>query len=413
MKVEYGCIGEHLPHSFSKQIHDWLGLYRYDLKELDRDELRPFMLAREFRGINVTIPYKRDVIEYLDWISPRAEMIGAVNTIINREGRLFGYNTDFGGMEALIHRLGGKLHGRKVVILGTGGTSRTANAVAEHMGASEIIKVSRTGREGAVTYEEACDRHSDARFIINTTPSGMFPDVASTPIDLVGFQRLEGLIDAVYNPLSTVLVRRARSRGVKAEGGLYMLVAQAVIAAELFSGKKLDAGEIDRVFDEILAEKTNIVLTGMPGAGKSTVGRILARRLNRRLIDTDNEILRKTGMSPEVIIREQGETAFRDIESEVIADISALSGGVIATGGGAVLREKNVDALRGNGRLFFLDRDPDTIRPTRSRPLSDNREKLIKVYNERRPIYIGTADVRIASFEGPEETAREIERRLI
>ena len=292
----YGCIGKRLTHSFSREIHERLADYKYDLIELCEEELAPFLEKRDFEAINVTIPYKQAVIPYLDSVSDVARRIGAVNTVVNQDGRLCGYNTDYYGMRALIERLGLVLEGKKVLVLGTGGTSRTACAVASDLGASEIITVSRRKTEEHVSYEEASTLHPDARIIINTTPSGMYPDCESAPIDISAFDGLEGVIDAVYNPLCTNLVLDARERGVKAEGGLYMLVGQAVKASEIFLGNSYPKETVDDIFSKIKREKENIVLIGMPASGKSTVGKILAERLNRELIDTD-ELLEVTPKS--------------------------------------------------------------------------------------------------------------------
>ena len=269
---QYGCIGKKLTHSFSKEIHAKLADYDYELIELTEEEIAPFFEKRAFAAINVTIPYKQTVIPYLDSISPVAQRIGAVNTIVNKDGKLYGYNTDYYGMKALVERVGIDLNGRKVLILGTGGTSKTAQVLAADLGAGEVLTVSRKKTEAYITYEEAVCDHSDAQVIINTTPSGMYPNCEDKPIDIANFPKLEGVIDAVYNPLRTNLVLDAQERGIKAEGGLYMLVMQAVVAVEHFLDTAIPKETADRVFASIYASKENIVLTGMPGSGKSTVG---------------------------------------------------------------------------------------------------------------------------------------------
>lgn len=406
--MDYGLIGERLPHSFSKEIHEKIADYDYSLKELSSSELEAFILSKNFKAINVTIPYKQAVIPFLDWISPEAEAIGAVNTVVNRDGALYGYNTDFGGMRALIERLGVELKYKKALILGTGGTSRTAAAVCERLGAKEIYRVSRSGKEGSLTYEEACDKHSDADVIINTTPCGMYPDVFGCPVDLGRFPSLSGVIDAVYNPLRTSLVLAAEERGIAAGSGLYMLVAQAVLASALFTDSELDTVELtNKIYDEIYFEKRNIILTGMPGSGKSTVGRLIAERLSREFIDTDAVIVERYGEITK-IFAEHGEEYFRDIESEVIRELAPLTGKVIATGGGAVLRKQNADALRRNGELFFLDRSLDSLVPTADRPLADEKAKMEKLYNERLDIYMDTADYIIDADCDPEDAADSV-----
>lgn len=410
--MEYGLIGEHLPHSFSKEIHEQLADYTYDLHELTPDALDGFMREKAFKAINVTIPYKRDVMAYLDEISPSAKEIGAVNTIVNRGGRLSGYNTDMLGMQALISRIGLDLTGKTVLILGTGGTSHTAQYVAKHLGAGKVVTVSRSGRGGSVTYEDAPRLYPDAAVILNTTPAGMFPNVDAQAIDLSLFPALEGVADVVYNPLRTQLVQQAHALGLPAEGGLYMLVGQAVAAVEIFLDRKLDPDALDKVFQAVFADKESIVLTGMPGSGKTTVGKLLAEQLGRRFYDSDDEITSRTGRTPNEIIRADGEAAFRDVERDVIAALSLEPGCVIATGGGAILREENIRHLRANGRIFFLDRKPEDILPTDDRPLSSDRAALKKRYDERYPIYTATADSVIPVTGSPEDVAAAIRKEL-
>ncbi len=394
--MEYGLIGEKLGHSFSADIHKKIGDYDYRLRELPPDELTDFLMVADFKAINVTIPYKKTVIPHLFHISSEAEAIGAVNTVVNRDGRLYGYNTDYFGLTQLILRvMGGKPLEGKVLILGTGGTSLTAQAVVKHMGA-EALTVSRTAQNGAITYEEALASHTDAAFLINTTPVGMYPKTEGMAIDPVAFPCLKGVVDAVYNPLRTPLIRRARALGIPAEGGLYMLVAQAVAAYGCFFDCVPEETLIDRIYGELMAEKENVVLIGMPASGKSSVGKALAERLGRPFYDSDEEIVKEASMSIPSYFATYGERAFRDLESRVIARLSAeVSGAVIATGGGAVLRSENVDRLKGNGRLFWLDRDLEKLMPTADRPLSSDRNALEKRYAERYPIYRAACDARI------------------
>ncbi len=407
----YGCIGEHLPHSFSKEIHNKIGGYDYALREIPKGGLDAFMREKNFRAINVTIPYKQDVIPYLDEIDDRANAIGAVNTIVNKGGKLFGYNTDFYGMTALIEKLGLDLKGKKVLVPGTGGTSKTANAVAKALGAREIVTVSRSAGEGRVTYDEALSLHTDAQIIINTTPCGMFPEISGMPIDISGFSALEGVIDAVYNPLRTNLVSAAKARGIKAEGGLYMLVAQAVKAYEFFFDTVAESGLADRIFTELLSEKENIVLTGMPASGKTTVGRIIAADLGRELIDTDDLIVKKYGEPITDVFAKYGEDEFRRRETEIISKVAKISGTVISTGGGAVLRDENIKLLKMNGRIYFRDRELRYLLPTADRPLALSREDIEKRYEERYGIYVSTADEVIRTEDDARAAALEIERR--
>jgi len=409
---QYGCIGKKLAHSFSKEIHAHLADYKYDLIELGEEEIRPFFEKKAFAAINVTIPYKQTVIPYLDEVSDVAKRIGAVNTIVNRDGRLYGYNTDYHGMKALIEKAGVEIKGKKVLILGTGGTSKTANVVAADMGAKEIQTVSRRKSKDCITYEEAAGQHADAQVIINTTPSGMYPDCGSRPIDVSFFGALEGVIDAVYNPLSTNLILDAKKKGVKAEGGLYMLVMQAVVAVEKFIGERIPKEKADAVYAAVLASKENIILTGMPGSGKSTVGKLLNIE-GFEFIDTDAEIEKRCGCAIKDLIETKGEKAFRDLESEVIADVSSSCCRIISTGGGAVLREENIRSLKRNGKTFFIDASLSRLRATSDRPLSDTDEKLAALYNQRLGIYQSTADVIVPDMETPEpEAAYILKKRM-
>ncbi|MCR5295974.1 MAG: hypothetical protein K6E17_01070 [Clostridiales bacterium] len=404
----YGLIGEHLGHSFSAVIHGQIGREPYELLELAPQELETFLRDREFRGINVTIPYKQAVIPCLDEVSETAREIGAVNTIVNREGRLVGDNTDLEGITKLILRVCPDLKGRKTLVLGTGGTSRTAVYAARRLGADPVIRVSRTAREGAVSYADALRDHRDAEIIINTTPCGMYPNSGEAPLELEGFDRLAGVVDVIYNPLRTKLVLEARRRGIPAEGGLYMLVAQAVRAAEIFRNTEYPAEMTERIYRSLLREKENIVLTGMPGSGKSVVSAALEEITGRPAVDTDRLIVEKAGMEIPEIFRRFGEKHFRDLESEVIRELAPDGGRIISTGGGAVLRAENVEALRMNGRLFLLDRPLDELLPTDDRPLADSREKIERLYRERTPVYRASADEVVPVAGTPENVAKEI-----
>ena len=407
--AKYGCIGKKLTHSFSKEIHSRLADYEYELIELNENELEDFIKGKNFSAINVTIPYKQTVIPYLDSLSDVAKHIGAVNTIVNRNGKLYGYNTDYYGMKALIERIGIDLKNKKVLILGTGGTSKTARVLTEDMGASEIITVSRTKSENHITYDEAINEHSDAEIIINTTPSGMYPDCDWQPIDISFFNNLEGVVDAVYNPLCTSLVLNAKAKGIKAEGGLYMLVMQAVVAVEKFLDAEIPKAVADNVYESVFASKENIVLTGMPGSGKSTVGKLLNID-GFNFVDTDEEIEKLCGCTIKELISSKGEKFFRDFETKVIKDVSSKGSQIISTGGGAVLREENVHYLKRNGKLFFINADFERLCPTDNRPLSDTKEKLRKLYDERIDIYKFTADVIVPDMTTPEEEAQFVLR---
>ena len=390
--MKYGLIGEKLGHSFSKIIHEKIADYTYELKEISKENLDAFMTERDFCCINVTIPYKEAVIPHLYYIDEAAKAMGAVNTIVNRDGKLYGYNTDFYGMKLMIEKNGFDFCGAKVLILGSGGTAKTSKAVAEHLGAREIITVSRRSE---VNYGNVYELHSDADFIINTTPCGMYPDNGTYAVDPAMFTSLKGITDAVYNPLKTTLIQKGEKLGVKGVTGLYMLIAQAVLACGIFQNKHFDAEKIsDEVFCEIMKEKQNIVLVGMPGSGKSTIGKALAEKLGRDFIDTDDVITQKHGAISD-IFAQQGESYFRDRESEAVRDTAKCNSLVIATGGGAILREENVDMLRQNGVIFFLNRPLEDIIPTDDRPLSSNLEDLKKRCDERYDKYKASADFEI------------------
>ena len=401
--MEYGCIGEKLTHSFSKEIHAQLFDYDYEIREIPKGEFKAFMTERNFKAINVTIPYKQDVIPYLDWLSDTAKQIGAVNTIINRDGKLYGYNTDFAGMTALIKLNGIEISGKLVLVLGSGGTSKTAVAVAKSLGARRVIRVSRTAKEDCITYEEAYKNFADAEVIINTTPCGMYPNIIGEPVDIDAFKKCEAVVDAIYNPLCSNLVIRAKDKGINATGGLYMLVAQAAVAAELFIDTTVSEAKIYDVYKKIVATKRNIVLTGMPSCGKSTIGKRLADELGMQFVDTDDEIVKMAGKPISQIFADLGEGGFRDIESHAVAAVSAKQNCIIATGGGAVLREQNVTLLKGNGTIYFIDRPLEKLVSTDDRPLSSNRDDLVKRYHERYDIYCNTADKRLVN-DGEIET---------
>lgn len=415
--MKYGLIGEHLPHSYSKEIHNALAPYDYQLCELTPEGVDAFMRAREFDAINVTIPYKETVLPYLTEIDEYARLIGAVNTIVNRDGKLYGYNTDFYGMKTLIESIPLSLADKKVLILGTGGTAKTARAVAKASGAREIVTVSRRASDVTVTYDDAYAHHTDADVIINTTPCGMFPypdgngEREGTPIDISRFPSLTGVVDAIYNPLRPNLILDARERGIPAEGGLLMLVAQAIRAVEIFLDTDLDRGVAPRVCDKIRADKENIVLTGMPASGKSTVGQALAKALGRPFFDSDAEIVKKAGKTIPHIFAEVGEAGFRAIETEVIREIAAHNVGcVISTGGGAILRDENIRALKRNGRIYFLDRPLEQLIPTPDRPLSQDNESIRRRHSERYERYCSTCDVQIQSGGTPDEAITAIRK---
>lgn len=409
--MQYGLIGEKLGHSFSAEIHAMLKSNPYELVELSLDQIETFFSKKDFCAINVTIPYKTTVIPYLSHISERARAIGAVNTVVNRGGELWGYNTDFYGICALVAHADISLNNKKVAILGTGGTSKTVRAVAAFLGAAEVLLVSRREGEGVITYADLYENHTDVEVIFNTTPVGMFPNSEATPIDVSVFPKLEGVIDTIYNPLRTQLVLDAQKRGIPAEGGLYMLVAQAVRASEFFLDCTYDEGITERIYQTLLGQTQNLVLSGMPASGKSTVGKLLAKALNRPFFDLDEEIVRAAGRPIPEIFASDGETAFRDIETRVLREVFANQKGIVlATGGGAVLRDENVDFLRRNGKIYFIDRPLEDLIPTSNRPLASSREAICQRYEERYERYCKTADCRIDGKGSVDEVAARIRK---
>lgn len=411
--MQYGLIGEKLSHSFSKEIHESLADYKYELCEIARDSLSSFLQNRDFCAINVTIPYKKEVIPYLDEISDAANELQSVNCIVNRDGKLCGYNTDYFGMKDLINRANIDISNKKILILGTGGTARTSYLVCKDLGATDVTLVSRTKKDNSITYDEAYSLHTNAEIIINATPVGMFPNSYNSPLDLSKFSNLCSVFDAVYNPICTKIVLDAKRKNIHAESGLYMLVSQAVHAIELFLNTKLENSKIDEIYQKILTEKENIVLVGMPSSGKTTVGKIIADSLNRTFIDLDDEIEKHIGCTIADFFKSHTEKEFRDIETQITKENSKKTGIVIATGGGCILREENIDALRSNGKIYFLDRDIDNLTPTDSRPLATKKEAIQKLYNDRYQIYLDTCDVKINGNLSPSEEANIIRKEFL
>ena len=412
--MQYGLIGEKLGHSFSAEIHAKLKSHPYALTELSHEELDAFFAQKDFLAINVTIPYKTAVIPYLSHIDEVAKEIGAVNTIVNNEGELWGYNTDFYGLASLIEHAKINIKGKKVAILGTGGTSKTVFAVVNSLGAKEILLVSRYSGNDAITYDELTQKHTDIDVLINTTPVGMYPNTEAIPVDISAFSNLSGVIDVIYNPLCTNLILEAKKRGIPAEGGLYMLVAQAVRASELFLNCTYGKETTEQIYLEMLNKTENIVLSGMPGAGKSTVGKLLAKEMGHTFFDLDEEIVRVSGRSIPEIFASDGEAAFRNLETKVLREVLAnQKGAVIATGGGAILRDENIDLFHRNGKIYFIDRPLQDLLPTPDRPLASSAEAIRQRWKERYERYCTTADFRIDADAPIEEVAHRIRKEFL
>lgn len=382
-------IAEHLGHSCSRELHAHFGDYKYEYKELALEELGDFMENGDWEGLNVTIPYKTEVMKYLDEISPEAQAIGSVNTVVRRDEKKIGYNTDYYGFFAASNKAGILFGGRKVVILGTGGTSKTAQKVAADCGAAEIVVVSR---EGENNYENI-SRHADADILVNTTPVGMYPKVGEKPISLSVFRNLTGVIDVIYNPLYTNLILEAQAAGIKCIGGLYMLTVQAAMASAFFTGVKPDRDAINGAYASLLRSRRNIVLVGMPGSGKSTIAAALGERLGRPVLDTDEVIVREAGMSIPEIFERHGERYFRVLESRALEKCGAEHGVIISCGGGAVLDKSNLPLLIRGGRIYFVLRALDQLARD-GRPLSENAD-LAEMYRARLPHYLAFSDYSI------------------
>ena len=413
--MEYGFIGESFSHNFSKTIHDVhesAGQYSYEFREMSPCQVESFIRERNFKGINVADACRKTVIPLLDEISDEAQRTGAVNTIVNRNGRLRGFNTDYQGLKSLILKTGLDLTGKKVMILGTGVTGRTAHTVVTDLGCGPVRMVSRTGKDGALSYEEIYEKYADAEILINTTPCGMYPDLDACPVDLALLPCIRGVIDVICDPLRTALVLEAEKRDIPAAGGLYMMAAGALRAAELFTDSEIGIREVDRIYNQVLNTRRNIVLTGMSLAGKTTVGTLLSRTLGRELADTDEMIIETEQRPITEIFAVDGEGYFRDVESEMTRILSPKTGMIIATGGGAILRPRNVDALKKNGIIIFLDRPLEQILPADDRPLANTRDKVVALHKKRYPIYCAVCDERVPNDISPEDVMAKILDRL-
>ena len=413
--MKYGLIGEHLGHSFSKQIQTRIAEienvkdYDYQLVELDKEEFKECMEKKDFKGMNVTITYKKDVIPYLDEMDESAKAIGAVNTIINVDGKLKGYNTDFGGFLYMVKAHNVHMEGKKVLIIGNGGACAAVKAVCKHENAKDIVIVSRSANRGAIGYDEMYTSHLDADIVVNTSPVGMFPNIANAPIDVSWFHKLECVLDVVYNPILTRLCFEAQEADIKRVIGLEMLIAQAKYTFEIFENMSFDDSIIDEIKKEMLKDRCNIVLIGMPSAGKTTIGKMLEEKLGKEFFDLDDMIIAKAGKSIPEIFQESGEAGFRAIETEVAIEASKMNNKIIATGGGVVKHKVNMDFLRLNGITIFIDRDIDKlISSDPNRPLPSSKQALQQMYKERYPLYQKYAAYIAVNNANIEETVDDI-----
>ena len=400
--MKCGLLGRKLGHSYSPQIHAYLGDYSYELFEKEPNEIGDFLKNGDFTAINVTIPYKKDVIPFCDELSPRAIAMGAVNTIVRRlDGSLIGHNTDHFGFSSMVERCGLKPAGKKVLVLGSGGASNTAVRVMKEMGANVVI----ISRRGENNYSNLY-LHTDASIIVNATPVGMYPNPGVSPLDLSLFPKLEGVLDMIYNPSRTKLLLDAAQRGLVAENGLWMLVAQAKEAAEWFTGIPVSDDVIARIHNTLRVQMENIILIGMPGCGKSTVAALLAEKLGRKSVDADETIVQLAGKSIPEIFAQDGEAEFRRIETQALSQLGMQSGLIIATGGGCVTQERNYPLLHQNGTIFWLERELDLL-PTEGRPLSQ-ANKLTDMYKIRKPMYERFADFCIDNNGNAVDTVAQI-----
>ena len=399
--MKCGLLGRKLGHSYSPQIHSYLRDYPYFLFEKEPEEIQDFLKNEEFDGINVTVPYKKEVIPYLDDLSPIARELGAVNTVVRRDGKLIGHNTDYYGFRSMVDSSGLSLSGKKVLVLGSGGASNTAVAVLKELGA-QVVVISRNGENNYGNLE----LHQDAAVIVNTTPLGMYPNTGVSPVDLALFPKLEGVLDVIYNPAQTDLLLQAEKRNLVTCNGLLMLVAQAKEAAEWFTNGTISDDLIPKIHKVLANQMQNIVLIGMPGCGKSTIGAKLAEQTGKQFVDADEVVVQLAGKSIPEIFAQDGEEVFRSWETQALAQLGKQSGLVIATGGGCITRDRNYPLLHQNGSLFWLKRDLDVL-PTDGRPLSQSN-KLSDLYAIRKPLYEAFADHIIDNNGSPEQTLATI-----
>ena len=399
--MKCGLLGRKLSHSYSPQIHSLLADYSYGLFEKEPEELESFLKSGDWTGINVTVPYKKAVLPFLDELTPIASRLGAVNTVVRQDGKLIGHNTDYFGFQTMVSSCGVDIAGKKVLVMGSGGASCTAAAVLDELGA-QVVVISRTG----VNHYGNLHLHADATMIVNTTPVGMYPNTGITLVDLDQFPCLKGVLDVIYNPARTRLLLDAEKRGLVTMNGLLMLVAQAKEAAEWFLDKPIDDQFVTKIHQVLREQTENILLIGMPGCGKSTVGKLLAEITNRKFADADELIVSMAGKPIPQIFAETGEAGFRDFETRALAELCKQSGLVIATGGGCVTQDRNYPLLHQNGMIIWLKRDIKDL-STEGRPLSQ-RTPLEQMYHLRKPMYEGFADCVIDNSGTPEETAKNI-----
>ena len=402
--MQFGLLGRSLAHSLSPEIHAFFGSYPYALYCREENELPAFFADRSIDGFNVTIPYKFAAFRACDTLSEKAKRIGAVNTVLRlKDGTLYGDNTDWFGFSYLAKRCGVSFAKKKVVVLGSGGASQTVQVVAKDQGADAVVVISRKGEDN---YENL-SRHFDAEILVNATPVGMYPNNLQSPVSLDGFDRLEAVLDLIYNPMETALLRQAKEKGVVYGNGLAMLVAQALPAARLFTGEDLPDSLIETTIAAIERERRNLILIGMPGCGKSTVGNLLSQATGKAFFDTDAMVEVTAGTTIPTIFASKGETAFRDMETEAVKEAGKQLAAVIATGGGSVLREENRAALQQNGVVIYLKKDLSSLARD-GRPLSKDAAAVHALFEKRKPIYETFADYVVDVDDDPQITTERV-----
>lgn len=406
----YRLLGKDVSHSYSAEIYQYLG-YDYGILDLREDKFENFMRNRVFQGLNITMPYKERVIKHLDHLDDVAEEIGVVNTVVKKEGQLWGYNTDYYGLDYLIKKHNINLLNKNILILGTGATSKSAASVFRHHKANKIVKVSRSRGKDSITYDDL-QSVLDFDIIINTTPAGMYPNVEEKLIDLSKFNNLQAVIDVIYNPLKTNLIIQAEKLNIKAVGGLEMLVGQAIKSANLFFDEKFKEEKVKEVYQKALSDKLNIVLIGMPTSGKTTIGQKLAKKLNKDFKDVDQIIVEQSKRTIKEMFKQDGEDYFRIKETALIKELSLLNNTVIATGGGSILDKNNIKRLKRNGLIFFIDRAKEKLYAEESRPLTASDEDLDAIFEKRYSLYKKASDFQVKNDKDIDAVVKEIMEKI-